>query len=89
MLLGEPSPALAQINGMNMAKLELKISSLKSERLPLEKKLERLEAIDPPPTERIEKAKLLITRLKTLEDLAKERLDGKAQRKALREQSGR
>lgn len=90
MLLGEPSPSLAKINGMNMEKLAAKIASLREEQARMAAKLERLEARDPAtPAEQIEMAKATLVRLKALEDAAAERLAGKAERKALREQRSR
>ncbi|MEO1236489.1 MAG: hypothetical protein AAFX76_06845 [Planctomycetota bacterium] len=89
MLLGEPSPSLAKINGMNMEKLTAKIASLREERARMKAKLDRLEARDPAPAEQIQVAKATIVRLKALEDAAAERLAGKAERKAAREQRGR
>lgn len=89
MLLGEPSPSLAKINAMNMEKLALKIVSLRDEQQRMTGKLEKLEARDPAPTEKIEQAKATMERLKALEAAAMERLAGKAERKKLREQRGR
>ena len=89
MLLGEPSPSLAKINGMNMEKLAAKIASLKDEQERMNAKLEKLLARDPAPAEKIEQAKATLVRLKALQDAATERLAGKAERKAQREQRGR
>ena len=72
---------------MNMAQLEAKIASLINARTPLEKKVEQLQARDPVPDERIAKTQKLIRRLKALERLARERLQGKAERKAQYEES--
>lgn len=88
MLLGEPSPSLAKINTMNMAKLTAKIASLKEEALRMAAKLERLEAQDPPNPEKIKQAQMTITRLQALEKAAAERLAGKIERKAMRESRG-
>lgn len=89
MLLGEPSPSLAKINGMNMEKLTAKIASLKDERERMNAKLEKLLVRDPAPAEKIEQAKATLVRLEALEAAAAERLAGKAERKAQREQRGR
>lgn len=88
-LLGEPSPSLAKINGMNMEKLTAKIASLQDEQQRMNAKLEKLLARDPAPDEQIEQAKTTLVRLKALEAAAAERLAGKAERKAMREQRGR
>ena len=87
-LLGEPSPSLAKINGMNMEKLAAKILSLRDEQLRLNGKLEKLlqREGEEDVAEKIEQAKLNLERLKALEAAATERLAGKAQRKAQREQ---
>ena len=87
MLLGEPSPSLAKINTMNMAKLTEKIAQLTRDRGPLVAKLEKLQAKEDPPAspEEIKRTELLIARLDALKQAAQERLDGKAERKALRE----
>ncbi|MEM6458329.1 MAG: hypothetical protein AAF710_02945 [Planctomycetota bacterium] len=90
MLLGEPSPSLAKINGMNMEKLAAKIASLREEQVRMKAKLERLLARDPAaPAEKIEQAQATLARLKALEEAATRRLAGKAERKAQREQRGR
>jgi len=89
MLLGEPSPALAKINTMNMEKLTAKIASLQDEQTRMAAKLERLLARDPAaPAEKITQAQETLVRLKAIEDAAAERLAGKAERKAQREQRG-
>ncbi len=88
-LLGEPSPSLAKINTMNMAKLQEKIASLKDEQVRMAAKLQKLVARDPAPTEQIEAAKASLARLKALEEAATQRLLGKAERKALRDQRSR
>jgi hypothetical protein len=89
-LLGEPSPSLAKINAMNMEKLAAKIVSLRDEQVRMKAKLEKLEARDPAaPAEKIEQAKATLTRLSALEKAATERLAGKAERKAAREQRSR
>lgn len=89
MLLGEPSPSLAKINTMNMAKLEVKIAQLKEEQRLLNEKLGRLRQVDPLPAEKIKAGEELLVRLEALEKAAAERLAGKAERKAEREQRGR
>ncbi len=89
MLLGEPSPSLAKINTMNMAKLEEKIASLKVEQERMAAKLASLEARDPQPEDKIKAAKDLLERLAALETAAAERLAGKAERKANYEQRNR
>jgi hypothetical protein len=86
MLLGEPSPSLAKINTMNMAKLEEKIASLQDERQRMLAKIERLEKMNPPPEDKIKAGRDTVVRLEALEKAASERLAGKAERKAQREQ---
>jgi hypothetical protein len=88
MLLGEPSPSLAKINGMNMEKLAAKIASLREEQGRMKSKLEKLLQRDPPaPAEKVELAQDTLARLAALEKAATERLVGKAERKKAREQS--
>ena len=89
MLLGEPSPSLAKINKMNMAALAAKIVSLREEQARMKARLERLEALDEKPEDQIKAGRELLERLAALEAAATERLQGKAQRKADREQRGR
>tara|TARA_R110002111_G_scaffold14050_8_gene38779 strand:- start:238 stop:633 length:396 start_codon:yes stop_codon:yes gene_type:complete len=86
MLLGEPSPSLAKINTMNMAKLTEKIAQLEEEEARVGAKLKRLEAVDPLPEVKIAAVKDLLARLDALKKAAAERLAGKAERKAAREQ---
>lgn len=86
MLMGEPSPSLAKINVMNMAKLTEKISQLEEEQKRVGAKLSRLEVVDPLPEEKIKAVKELLERLAALKEAAATRLAGKAERKALREQ---
>ena len=86
MLLGEPSPSLAKINTMNMAKLEAKIASLNEEQQRMTTRLEKLKAVDPPPADKIASLTDLLARLEALKDAAQTRLEGKQQRKAAREQ---
>jgi hypothetical protein len=84
--MGEPSPSLAKINTMNMVKLTEKIAQLEMELDRVGGKLKRLEVIDPKPQEKIKAVKELIERLEALKNAAADRLAGKAQRKAAREQ---
>jgi hypothetical protein len=86
MLMGEPSPSLAKINTMNMAKLTEKIAQLTEEQERVGAKLSRLEVVNPRPDEKIKAVKDLLARLAALKQAAQTRLDGKAQRKAAREQ---
>ena len=88
-LLGEPSPSLAKINGMNMAKLQEKIAVLKTEQERMVAKIQTLEARDPQPEEKLAEARLLLERLVALQAAAAERLAGKEERKAAYEQRGR
>lgn len=88
MLLGEPSPGLAKINSMSTSKLQDKIASLDAEHALLETRLTRLRALDPQPTEKITTIEKLQERLVALRTVATERLKGKLERKALREQRG-
>ena len=81
-LLGEPSPSLAKINTMNMAKLTEKIAQLDEELARVGAKLGRLEVLDPLPEEKIKTVKELIARLEALKDAAEKRLAGKIERKA-------
>ena len=83
MLLGEPSPSLAKINKMNMAKLEEKIASLKVEQKSISNRLAELNAKDPPPAEKIKLAGEQLARLEALEAAASDRLAGKQERKAV------
>lgn len=85
-LLGEPSPSLAKINTMNMARLTEKITQLIEEQERVGAKLSRLEVIDPVPEEKIKSVKELLERLAALKLAAETRLAGKAERKAAREQ---
>ena len=89
MLLGEPSPSLAKINTMNMAKLQEKIDSLHEEQQRMQAKLDRLVTRDPQPTEKVEQAQATLARLKALEEAAAQRLAGKQERKAIRDRQGR
>jgi uncharacterized small protein (DUF1192 family) len=86
MLMGEPSPSLAKINTMNMAKLTEKIAQLTEEQERVGAKLSRLEVVNPRPDEKIKAVKDLLARLAALKQAAQTRLDGTAQRKAAREQ---
>lgn len=86
MLMGEPSPSLAKINTMNMAKLTEKIASIEEEEARVGAKLKRLQAVDPLPERKIKAVSELLERLDVLKKLAAERLAGKAERKAAREQ---
>ncbi|MEM1445308.1 MAG: hypothetical protein AAGF84_04580 [Planctomycetota bacterium] len=85
MLLGEPSPSLAKINAMNMAKLEAKIAALTADRVHLVNKAKKLHAAGEPKAQQLKQTLDLIERLDALKAAAEERLAGKAQRKALRE----
>ena len=85
MLLGEPSPSLAKINTMNMAKLAEKIASLESEQAELHTRLERLKKLDPPPADKIATVTELLKRLVALQEAATKRLQDKAARKAIRD----
>lgn len=84
--MGEPSPSLGKINQMNMVGLEAKIASLNEEQQRLGARLEHLQAQDPAPEEKIKALIELMGRLKALAVAAAERLAGKAERKAAREQ---
>jgi hypothetical protein len=86
MLMGEPSPSLAKINTMNMAKLTEKIAMLVEEETRVGAKLTRLQAVDPLPEPKIKAVMELLARLDALKKLATERLAGKAERKLAREQ---
>lgn len=85
-LMGEPSPSLAKINTMNMAKLTEKIAMLEEEEARVGAKLKRLQAVDPLPEVKIKAVTELLARLDALKKAAAERLAGKAERKAAREQ---
>lgn len=90
MLLGEPSPSLARINCLNMKGLEQRIEALKVEAVNVSAKLARLKAHKPPPPpDRLEQLEQHLTRLAALEDLAKKRLERKAEAKARYEASRR
>ncbi len=85
MLLGEPSPSLAKINTMNMAKLAEKIASLEKEQEDIKTRLKRLEEKDPPPAEKIATVQEQLKRLVALHEAASKRLQEKAARKAIRD----
>ncbi|MEM1097829.1 MAG: hypothetical protein AAGH92_03460 [Planctomycetota bacterium] len=85
MLLGEPSPSLAKINAMNMAKLEAKIAALAADRVHLVNKAKKIHAAEPLDEAKLKMTLDLIERLDALKAAAEERLAGKAKRKALRE----
>ena len=68
MLLGEPSPSLAKINTMNMAKLTEKIAQLEEEEARVGAKLSRLEVVNPRPEEKIKAVKDLLVRLAALKE---------------------
>lgn len=89
MLLGEPSPSLARINMMNMVKLEAKIVQLANEQTALVSRLERLNALDEAPTEKLQRAGKQLDRLKDLEKAARTRLEEKVRRKAEWERKNR
>ena len=85
MLLGEPSPSLAKINAMNMAKLAEKIEALKADRVHLVAKAKKLHAAEPRDEAKLKMTLDLIERLDALKAAAETRLAGKAERKKLRE----
>lgn len=85
MLLGEPSPSLAKINAMNMAKLTEKIEGLKADRVHLVNKAKKLHAAGEEKEQQLKQTLDLIERLDALKAAAEKRLAGKAERKALRE----
>ena len=66
-----------------------KIVSLREEQVRMQAKLDKLLVRDPAPEEKITQAKATLERLKALEVAATQRLAGKAERKAQREQRGR
>ncbi len=82
MLMGVPSPSLAKINKMNMVDLEARIERLHTERQRLQEKIQRLQAITPPPGDRIDDLGDQVKRLAVLERTAKDRLVTKGERKA-------
>ncbi len=86
--MGEPSPSLGKINAMNMAKLEAKIASIDQEMDRLSQRLEKLKTYHTPPQAKMKAIAELLERLGALRKAAAERLAGKAQRKAAREQRG-
>ncbi len=67
---------------MNIEKLEAKIASLIESQERLEKRITNLGRSDPPDTEKIERNKLELVRLKALQEAAEERLAEKLRRKA-------
>ncbi len=89
MLLGEPSPSLAKINEMNMAKLEEKIAQLDVELERVAGKLERMKRNEPPPEDKIKSVGELLVRLNALKAYAVKRLEGKAERKKAWEEKQR
>lgn len=88
-LMGEPSPGLARINRMNIAQLAERIDRLKAEAAILAKKIERLKAQDPLPQAEINTVTVQVARLRALEKAARERMDGKSQRRDRRSPSPR
>ena len=89
MLLGEPSPSLARMATMNMAKLEAKIVQLAEEQIHVSKRIEKLLGRDEVPTKDVESTRKQLERLKALEQAAAKRLEEKAKRKAAWEQKNR
>ncbi|HWB20066.1 MAG TPA: hypothetical protein VG711_07195 [Phycisphaerales bacterium] len=79
--MGEPSPGLARIYRMNMAQLTVRIERLQNEMGVLGKKLERLKSTEPQPMAEINSITVQIARLRALEKAAKERLEGKSERR--------
>jgi hypothetical protein len=88
-LMGEPSPGLARIHRMNMAQLTVRIERLQGEMSMLGKKLEKLKAMVPQPMAEINAITVQIARLRALEKAAKERLEGKSERRERRTRTPR
>ncbi len=82
MFLGEPSPALAKIHGMNIVQLEAKLATTETEIARVQAKLDRMRSNEPPPIDRIETVTALLKRLQALKTITKKRLGEKLERKA-------
>jgi len=80
--MGEPSPAMAKINRMNMAALQAYIERMVAEAKRLDQRVANLEALDEPPAEKIASLRDQRQRVAALAKAAAARLDEKAERKA-------
>ncbi|MCE9590474.1 MAG: hypothetical protein K8S99_08125 [Planctomycetes bacterium] len=81
MLLGEPSPSLAALEKMNMAKLAERAQRLTEEARLLGEKLERLKKVKPLPEEKIGLLTQSVARLVILQKAAADKLTEKVERK--------
>jgi len=72
--MGEPSPSLAKIQGMNAAELTAQIDALATEANHVSQRIQRLAAVKPPPEEQVRKLTTLLKRLTGLENIARDRL---------------
>lgn len=86
MLMGVPSPSLAKINKMNTDELVERIAALGVERERIATKIKNLSAMTPRDEARITELKTQASRLTALENVAKDRLSGKNERREQREQ---
>lgn len=87
MLMGVPSPSLAKINKMNTDELVERIAALTVERERIATKIKNLSAMTPRDEARITELKTQASRLAALENVAKDRLSGKNERREQREQT--
>lgn len=74
MLMGMPSPSLAKINRMRPDELREKIKSLETEQAQITARIDRLNAVDPVPTDKIKALLELKSRLDALKDVATKKL---------------
>ena len=87
MLDGEPSPALAKIQAMNIEQLNKKLEQLATEQELLQKRIGNLKKTTPPDEEKIQRNEDQLKRLVVVESAAKKRLEEKLERKAAWEAS--
>jgi len=87
MLDGEPSPALAKIQAMNIEQLTKKLEQLSTEQELLEKRIGNLKKTDPPDEEKIKRNEDQRARLVVVEKAAQARMAEKLERKAAWEAS--
>lgn len=78
--MGEPSPSLAKLRRMRPPQIREHIARLATERERLNKKIERLQALDPPRTQDIQQLTASAERLAALEREAQNRLDSMSRR---------
>jgi len=86
--MGEPSPALTKIARMNTQKLTVHIQTMLVEVQRLTTKIENLSKMDAPDQERITQLTEHRLRIVALIKAARERLEGKLERKKQRAERG-